>query len=175
MLDLPERGFHFRRPFSILRCDEDAFDIYYKVVGFGTGHMAALQPGEKLSCLGPLGNGFPPPSDPAATLYIGGGIGIAPLLFDAEHLLKQDERTGHCVYGVRSAADVGLEADLKACFGERLAIATDDGSAGFHGNVVQYLSESSRDERRAIRQRSPRMRPDAHDVGCLRASASGSA
>lgn len=137
MLDLPEARFHFRRPFSILDTPtRDTFDLYYKRVGTGTAIMWDLQPGDSIRCLGPLGIGFTVPAKPETALYIGGGIGIAPLYL----LGKHQPIPGHCFYGVRSQAEVGLEAELNAVFGHHLHIATDDGSYGFHGNVCQLLS-----------------------------------
>ncbi len=136
MLDLPESKFFFRRPFSVLDVPEPGvIDIYYKVVGQGTALMAEWLPGAAMRCLGPLGHGFTAPEVPEAALFVGGGIGIAPLY----QLGKSLPQAGHCIYGVRDAAEIGLETELKAVFGERLHLATDNGSAGFHGNVCQLL------------------------------------
>lgn len=136
MLDLPDSRFFFRRPFSVLDVPEPGLiDIYYKIVGQGTVQMAALQPEETVRCLGPLGIGFTPPQEPENALYIGGGIGIAPLY----QLGKSLPKAGHCVYGVRDSAEIGLKAELQRVFGSRLWLATDNGSEGFHGNVCQLL------------------------------------
>lgn len=138
MLDLPESKFYFRRPFSVIDTpDSQTLDIYYKRVGTGTGLMWGFQPGDTLNCLGPLGNSFTPPTEPETALYIGGGIGIAPPYLMA----KRQAKAGHCFYGIRSAAEVGLADELQAVFGYKLHIATDDGSHGFHGNVCQLLEQ----------------------------------
>jgi len=136
MLDLPDSRFLFRRPFSVLDVPEpDLIDIYYKVVGQGTAIMATMQAGDSMRCLGPLGLGFSPPNAPQTALYIGGGIGIAPLY----QLGKSLPQAGRCVYGVRDVAEIGLEQELQQVFGSNLHIATDNGSAGFRGNVCQLL------------------------------------
>jgi len=136
MLDLPDTRFFFRRPFSVLDVPApDLIDIYYKVVGQGTAKMAAMQPGEAMRCLGPLGIGFEQPKSPENALYIGGGIGIAPLY----QLGKSLPQAGYCVYGVRDAAEVGLKLELQRVFGSKLWLASDNGSEGFHGNVCQLL------------------------------------
>jgi len=136
MLDLPDPRFFFRRPFSVLDVPEPGLiDIYYKIVGQGTAQMAALTPDDAMRCLGPLGIGFTPPNEPEKALYIGGGIGIAPLY----QLGKSMSQAGRCVYGVRDAAEIGLKSELQQVFGEQLYIATDNGLAGFHGNVCQLL------------------------------------
>ncbi len=142
MFDLPESGFYFRRPFSVLLTEApDCFDLYYKVVGSGTRIMADMTPGMHISCLGPLGKGFEPPTHPATALYIGGGIGIAPVYFLAHRDFKKGHTPGFCFYGVRSQEEIGLADDLATVFGdEHLFLATDDGSTGFHGNVVQRLA-----------------------------------
>lgn len=138
MLDLPESQFYFRRPFSVLDTpDPQTLDIYYKQVGVGTSMMWDFQPGQIINCLGPLGKGFTPPEKPESALYIGGGIGIAPPYF----LAKSQQQKGHCFYGVRNAGEVGLQRALEAQFGPNLYIATDNGSAGFHGNVCQLLEQ----------------------------------
>ncbi len=81
--DLP-----MRRPLSIQRADPSSgtIEILYKVVGAGLERLAAARPGERLSCLGPIGRGFvPDPARPRA-LLIGGGVGMPPVLFLAETL-----------------------------------------------------------------------------------------
>jgi dihydroorotate dehydrogenase electron transfer subunit len=138
MLDMPDRRFLFRRPFSVLDTpDSHTLDIYYKRVGTGTGMMWDLQSGDALQCLGPLGNSFTPPTAPETALYIGGGIGIAPLYLMGKSLSS----AGHCFYGVRGEAEIGLADELNAVFGQNLHIATDNGSAGFHGNACQLLEQ----------------------------------
>lgn len=138
MLDLPEQRFHFRRPFSVMDTPSpDTFDLYYKRVGTGTALMWDFQPGNIIHCLGPLGIGFSQPEEPGSALYIGGGIGIAPLYFRAKNL----PAAGHCFYGVRSDAEIGLKSELQTIFGDNLHIATDNGSYGFHGNVCQLLAQ----------------------------------
>lgn len=138
MLDLPEPKFYFRRPFSVLDTpDSQTLEIYYKRVGTGTALMWDFEPGQAVQCLGPLGQGFTPPSQPETALYVGGGIGIAPPYF----LAKTQAQAGHCFYGVRNADEIGLEDALQGLFGKQLHIATDDGSSGFTGNVCQLLQQ----------------------------------
>jgi dihydroorotate dehydrogenase electron transfer subunit len=80
-----------RRPFSILRTDAKTgwIELLYKVVGAGTAELARRQPGEVLSCLGPIGHGFAPRTGRPHALLVGGGVGIPPLLFLAEALAAQ--------------------------------------------------------------------------------------
>lgn len=141
MLDLPVSDFHFRRPFSVLATYHGKdMDIYYKVVGKGTRMMQVLEAGDRINCLGPLGMGFTEPENPESTLYIGGGIGIAPLYF----LQRRVKKRGHCFYGVRGEREIGLLHELNDAFGERnVHISTDEGSYGFHGNVCGLLEQQT--------------------------------
>lgn len=144
MLDLPLESFHFRRPFSILSVQPDGtFDLYYKRVGKGTQLMWDLQEGATVQVLGPLGNRFSTIENSENSILIGGGIGIAPLVCLAEENRQAGQAAGHCFYGVRSQAEVGLESELKTLFGTQYHLATDDGSAGHHGNVCDLLMTQS--------------------------------
>ncbi|MBL8199945.1 MAG: dihydroorotate dehydrogenase electron transfer subunit [Chromatiales bacterium] len=81
-------GIPMRRPLSILRTNatEGWVEVLYKVVGQGLQALAAAGPGDRVSVLGPIGQGFrPDPARPVA-LLIGGGVGIPPLMFLAEVL-----------------------------------------------------------------------------------------
>jgi dihydroorotate dehydrogenase electron transfer subunit len=88
--DLP-----MRRPLSIMRAraSEGWIEVLYKVVGHGLAELARRQPGETLSCLGPIGRGFIARADRPRPLLIGGGVGIPPLVFFAESLAAT--RKGH--------------------------------------------------------------------------------
>jgi dihydroorotate dehydrogenase electron transfer subunit len=77
-----------RRPLSIMRADarEGWIDVLYKVVGRGLAELALRAPGETLSCLGPVGRGFTVNAERPRVLMIGGGVGIPPVVFQAEAL-----------------------------------------------------------------------------------------
>ena len=81
--DLP-----MRRPLSIMRANaaEGWVEVLYKVVGHGLAELALRQPGETLSCLGPIGRGFTAHPGRPRLLLIGGGVGIPPMVFFAEAL-----------------------------------------------------------------------------------------
>ncbi|MCB1876107.1 MAG: dihydroorotate dehydrogenase electron transfer subunit [Chromatiales bacterium] len=77
-----------RRPLSIMRVSpQDGWvDFLYKAVGEGTRLLAARKPGEIVDCLGPIGKGFSATPERDMPLLIGGGVGIPPMIFLAEHL-----------------------------------------------------------------------------------------
>ena len=81
--DLP-----MRRPLSIQRTDPEAgwIEILYKTVGKGLSLLARAKPGDRLSCLGPIGHGFTVHADRPRRLLVGGGVGIPPMIFLAEAL-----------------------------------------------------------------------------------------
>ncbi|MBY0450867.1 MAG: dihydroorotate dehydrogenase electron transfer subunit [Cyanobacteria bacterium] len=156
MVDLHSEAFLFRRPFSVLSVDKATgiFHILYKVVGRGTQMMANWQSGFQLSVLGPLGNGFSQrpqaKMEASKTLLVGGGIGVAPLYRFLETQSKSQNQSledVQCVYGARTAADLGLPIveQLEYWLGsDKLMLCTDDGSLGFHGNVAEYLRQNPR-------------------------------
>lgn len=81
-------GIPMRRPLSILRADpaEGSVDVLYKVMGQGLAALAEVEPGDTVSLLGPIGQGFRPDPARPVTLLIGGGVGIPPLMFLADVL-----------------------------------------------------------------------------------------
>jgi dihydroorotate dehydrogenase electron transfer subunit len=83
-----DQALPMRRPFSIMRVEarQGWVDLLYKVVGTGTRLLAARQPGDRISILGPIGNPFRVPADRRRPLLIGGGVGIPPMVFLADRL-----------------------------------------------------------------------------------------
>jgi dihydroorotate dehydrogenase electron transfer subunit len=82
-----------RRPLSIQRVSaaDGWIELLYKVVGSGLADLARAQAGDRLRLLGPIGQGFKPdPSRPQA-LLLGGGVGIPPLIFLAEALVRDGQ------------------------------------------------------------------------------------
>jgi dihydroorotate dehydrogenase electron transfer subunit len=112
----------------------------YAPVGAGTRALAQLGVGAGLHITGPLGRGYPL-EEPGTPVLVAGGRGVAPLLMAADALARSKRRC-EFVFGARTARLlVGLEEarERLARRGGRLHLATDDGSRGFHGNVVQVL------------------------------------
>lgn len=128
-----------RRPFSIMSVEpaEDVFTLFVKAIGGVTRGLAALAPGERALCLGPLGQGFGAPPAGAEALMVAGGYGIAPFVMLA-HELQQAGRAGRVFYGGRSARELKLRGPF-AALGTPLVLATEDGSLGAHGKVTAPL------------------------------------
>lgn len=117
-----------RRPFSVYRAEGDDIEIVLRSTGVGTAQLLAMDVGDRLSCLGPLGRGFEITGSRA--VLISGGLGVAPM-----PLAVRDARASGAhvtwVHGARTADELCGEAD-----GDEVVWATDDGSRGFHGTAV---------------------------------------
>jgi dihydroorotate dehydrogenase electron transfer subunit len=139
------------RPFALFDTvlDPPGIDIVYLVVGKMTGHLAQLRPGDRLEVWGPLGNGFPELNADQVT-FVAGGIGQTPFLAYARELLgtrgygglpaKQRAKKVTLYYGVRNK-ELAAGVDEFLASGCEVRLATDDGSAGFHGFVTQLLTK----------------------------------
>ena len=127
-----------RRPISINFVDYEKNEMWLLVaaIGEGTKHLSQLKAGEMLNCVLPLGNGFTMPQSAAQrVLLVGGGVGVAPLLYmGAEMKRKGFEPT--FLLGARSAKDL-LEIDLFEKYG-RVCITTEDASKGEQGFVTNH-------------------------------------
>ncbi len=122
------------RPISICEIDtkDNALRIVYRVAGKGTEEFSKMTAGAQVDIVGPLGNGFPL-QDKSAFL-IGGGIGVPPML----ELAKQLNCEKQIVLGYRD--DLFLYEDFKK-YG-KVYVATEDGSAGTEGNVLDAIREN---------------------------------
>ena len=77
-----------RRPLSIMRADASAgwMDFLYKVVGTGSRLLSQRRAGDIISLLAPIGQPFELRPERRRPLLIGGGVGIPPMVFLAEHI-----------------------------------------------------------------------------------------
>lgn len=127
-----------RRPISINYVDRSRNELWLLValVGDGTRTLAALGSGDVVNCLLPLGNGFTlPSSSDESLLLVGGGVGIAPLLFFGREAKDRGARVSFLL-GARTASDL-LELDLFKDLGS-VYVTTEDGSAGERGFVTNH-------------------------------------
>ncbi len=129
---------YLRRPISINMVDYERNEILLLVaaIGEGTRHLVRKKPGEKVNCLLPLGNSFTMPrSTDERFLLVGGGVGIAPMLFLGKRLVEMGVRPSFLL-GARTADEL-LEKEMFSELGN-LYLATEDGSDGENGYVTNH-------------------------------------
>ena len=119
------------RPISICEIDGSMVRIVYRVLGKGTQEFSTFKSGEVIDVQGPLGNGYTLFDKKA--ILLGGGIGIPPML----ELAKQLNCENEIILGYRD--DLFLNEEF-AKFGN-VTIATEDGSVGTKGNVLDAMKE----------------------------------
>lgn len=127
-----------RRPISINFVDKTSNEIWLLVatIGDGTRRLGELKEGDFVNCVLPLGNGFSMPQSPAErVLLVGGGVGVAPLLYMGAEMKKQGIEPTFLL-GARTKADL-LEIDLFHQYG-RVLVTTEDGSEGEKGFVTNH-------------------------------------
>lgn len=127
-----------RRPISINFVDYTQNELWLliRIAGEGTRTLCGMQAGEILNLVLPLGNTFTLPENPTEKLLlVGGGVGIAPMLYWGKYL-KEKGYTPHFLLGFRSDKDL-LQYDQFCQLGE-VSISTEDGSRGEKGFVTQH-------------------------------------
>lgn len=121
------------RPISIYDVGENEISFLYQVVGKGTEIMAEKKRGDTIEILGPLGNGFKIEGEKVAV--VGGGIGIAPLLYLCKKL-KSVNKHVEVFLGYRTKPYLTEEFEKVA---DKVSIATEDGSVGHKGYVTEII------------------------------------
>ena len=119
-----------RRPFSVYRVAGEDVEIVLKAVGAGTAQLLAMEAGDRVSCLGPLGHGFALSPGPKTAVLVSGGLGVAPMPLAAAEARALGMHVTW-VHGARSAEELCHESD-----GDEVVFATDDGSRGVRGTAV---------------------------------------
>lgn len=126
------------RPISICEVKEDktALRIVYRVAGSGTAEFSNLKSGDSVAMIGILGNGFPLEAGKGKKCFLmGGGIGVPPIL----QLAKELEADKSIFVGYRDGA-LFLKEDFEK-YG-KVYVATEDGSNGTKGNVMDAIAAS---------------------------------
>ncbi len=128
------------RPFSINRItDKGELSLFFAVLenGTGTEWLSERKAGDTVKILGPLGNGFTIDTTSHNILLVGGGMGIAPLIFLAEEaVIKGISVT--LMYGTVNKDRYPIENILTNV---KMISATEDGSIGHHGIITDLIPE----------------------------------
>lgn len=129
------------RPFSIsmISTSRGTFKIIYNVVGKNTWLMSQLKKGQTIKFWGPLGNNEIIDS----RLYdeawlVGGGIGIAPLLFFEKVISEYQEHIARVFYGTKDILEM---IPIEVYTPEEVQIATENGSTNFQGQITDLLAQ----------------------------------
>ncbi len=148
-----------RRPYSIARVRSAeghvAVDLLVRGVGRGSRFLRSRPIGSAVDVLGPLGTWFTPPEDDRLGVLVAGGCGLAPI-FGLADALAAAGREALCFFGAGDVGDMPVAfreppeptggdavatgaVEQFAASGTAVVLATDDGSAGFHGTAVAAL------------------------------------
>ncbi|MBQ7420444.1 MAG: dihydroorotate dehydrogenase electron transfer subunit [Prevotella sp.] len=127
-----------RRPISINFVDKEHNELWLLVatIGDGTRRLGELKIGDTVNCVLPLGNGFTMPQSASEhVLLVGGGVGVAPLLYMGMQL-KRCGMEPTFLLGARTVTDL-LMLDEFEKYG-RVFVTTEDGSQGEKGFVTNH-------------------------------------
>lgn len=136
------------RPISICEVSEkrDALRIVYRIAGKGTAEFACLKDGDPIDILGILGNGYNVDkimggeNPPKRAFLMGGGIGIPPMLELAKELKNSGKDIeAYSILGYRD--ELFLQEEIEKY--SRVFLATENGSAGTKGNVLDAVRENN--------------------------------
>jgi dihydroorotate dehydrogenase electron transfer subunit len=162
--DTSGRNILLRRPFSFCEVTSENnrtfAELLYCVVGPATLRMTTLSSGGTISIMGPLGHGFRITDPKKRVLLVSGGMGTPPLQHLAQVLTNRSDIEIIAFAGAKTAQALPFKGRLDdisqklgfsipefARYGIESLIATDDGSAGYHGLVterlLQWLDESN--------------------------------
>jgi dihydroorotate dehydrogenase electron transfer subunit len=132
------------KPFSLVNADP--ITLMVTAVGPFSRLVHELQRGDSLWLRGPFGRGYQPPAQHKQFALVGGGYGVAPLLWLAQSLLatkaQQIDRIT-AVIGARTAGDLlyvnRFEQLARQQHNVQVIATTEDGSAGIRGRVTDAL------------------------------------
>jgi len=134
MVTVPGPGFLLRRPLSLFTVHGDRVGLLLEARGAGSERLTRLEVGESVDLAGPLGSAFPCVGV-ASALLVGGGIGCAPLQYLADELAA----AGYSVTAAFGFRDFRAARAAGAFAIERLWVASEDGSTGRRGTVLDIL------------------------------------
>jgi len=126
-----------RRPFSVLDVDQEnqTISLLVKILGRGSKKLTEAIAGQTINAIFPLGKSFTLPDKTDRILMIGGGSGVAPMLFLAK-ICGLDSANVTVLIGARSASD-HIDVTSYLDFGQ-FCFTTEDGSMGEKGYVTNH-------------------------------------
>jgi len=131
-----------RRPFSVYHVHADNVSIIFNVVGTGTKILSLKHSGDFLDIIGPLGSSYNVDGDYHTGILLAGGLGVAPLPMVSSALQERGKK-------IKTFLGARTGEQLVTTYLENVSVATDDGSEGFEGTVVDLLHNFFRKEPRS--------------------------
>jgi len=122
-----------RRPFSVSDVEDDCICFLFEVHGNGTDILSKKKNGDVLEILGPLGNGFSYKDDFQTAIIVAGGLGVAPFPLLVKNIESDKEIIS--LVGGRTIKHIVTQGLIN------ISVATDDGSMGYKGTVLELLQE----------------------------------
>lgn len=128
-----------RRPFSIYDVLPGSciISLLYRVVGRGTGLLTNIEVDDEIDVTGPLGRGFSLPEKPEDILLVGGGVGVAPLMYLGRQLIERGCRV-QLLLGAATTEQL-IAGQRFEKIGIRVKMASLDGAPGYQGLVTDLL------------------------------------
>ncbi|MCL1809911.1 MAG: dihydroorotate dehydrogenase electron transfer subunit [Clostridiales bacterium] len=139
---LDDKSMLLPRPISISDGSNGGITLIYKIVGKGTAQLSECRVGAPIRVSSPLGNGYSikEACSGSSVALVAGGMGAPPMV----GLAKALKERGACLDVFLGFQTGAYLADRFETVARDLYIATDDGSTGFHGNVVELLEKNDR-------------------------------
>ncbi|MBU8921496.1 MAG: hypothetical protein KOO63_06730 [Bacteroidales bacterium] len=133
-----------RRPYSIMDLTETELVLLVKVVGPGSRLLGEAEVGDWMDIAGPLGGTVFPSPDGEDAVFVGGGTGLAPMIFAARTWKREkDSANTYLIHGAATSEELlgtFCEEDFTKVFR-----STMDGSEGFNGDAVSFLQSLLKD------------------------------
>ena len=124
-----------RRPMSIAEVSDNNISIIYKVIGSVTSSLTHLISDDYINVLGPLGNTFVVDYDTYYPIFIGGGIGLSPIINLSKCLTLKGVPV-YTIIGAITSKEHFIEHEPE----NNIYLSTDDGTVGIAGTVIDALN-----------------------------------
>lgn len=134
MLKTLDNSFLLPRPISVNDVNGNIASFLFRLEGQGTKNISKLCVNDKIQLFGPLGNGFDTEKLKGKTAIIGGGIGVAPLLY----LTKILGINADVYLGYKDMENMYISEEFKI-YANKIVIVTEDGSFGEKGFVTDFV------------------------------------
>ena len=121
-----------RRPFSVYHIDGHTVQIIFNVIGLGTRVLVGKHVNDEIDVIGPLGCAYNIHDKYQTAILVAGGLGVAPFPMITS-ALKDTSKQIVTFLGART------RDQLVTNYLHNVHTSADDGSAEFHGTVVEYL------------------------------------